>query len=215
MRIAGRRAEVEGGAFEPGADTAGLRIDVLEWTTQRDQTEVRAYDADGQPYTQLVPVQVGTTLLAMTLFDGGGQAFLAETEYEGRFATRDMQVQRDQLIELAARHAVQRFLADIAPVQVVSRVRLDDDDPGQEAILETANAGNIAQAAQDMRRYLERNPNNAAAAYNLAVFLEAMGEYGEALEFYDRALSTGYQDYYVTARAECARRLAAAEALQQ
>jgi tetratricopeptide (TPR) repeat protein len=77
----------------------------------------------------------------------------------------------------------------------------------------SAEAGNIARAADDARRYLDQHPDNAGAAYNLAVFLEAMGEYEEALAMYDRALSLGNKSFYVKARAGCARRLAAAHEL--
>ena len=56
-------------------------------------------------------------------------------------------------------------------------------------------------------------PRNASAAYNLAVLTEATGDYATALEYYDRALSLGYKEYYATARAACARRLAAAQDL--
>ncbi len=214
VRVAGRRASIEGGSFTLEHGAAGLRVDVLEWSAHRDSEQVHSHDSEGNPYVRTIAVQAGTALLAMTLFDHEGRAFLAEAEYEGRFVTRDTQMSRDEVIEEAARQAVGQFLADITPVQVVSRVRLDDEDPGQEPILQVARAGNIAQAAHDMGLYLQQNPYSASAAYNLAVFLEAMGRYGEALETYDRALSLGYQDLYSSARAECARRLAAAEALQ-
>lgn len=102
----------------------------------------------------------------------------------------------------------------LPPRQVVSRVRLDDDDPGQEAILETARGGNVAMAARDMRTYFDANPLSGSAAYNLAVFLEAMGEFHEAMTMYDQALSLGAKDLYHSARAGCARRLAAAEELR-
>ena len=117
------------------------------------------------------------------------------------------------MIELAAARAVQRFLADVTPRERTVRVRLDDDDPGQAKILETAEGGAIAQAAGDARRYLQAHPSNASAAYNLAVLLDAMGRYQEALDTYDRALSLGGKDYYLHARADCARRLANQQAL--
>ena len=98
--------------------------------------------------------------------------------------------------------------------EVVSSVRLDDEDPEQETILKTARAGNVRQAATDMQSYLGRHSRSASAAYNLAVFLEATGDFRQALEMYDRALANGYKAYYSDARAQCARRLAAVEALE-
>lgn len=213
VRVAGRRVVLEGAAPLPSG-TAGLRIDVLEWNASRDIERVEEVAEDRTVTYVDVPVQHGHVLLAVTLFDEHCQTYLAETEYPGEFRTRDMLMAREEVIENAARLALRCFLGDVTPRQVVSRVRLDEDDPGQEVILATAKAGNLAQAAQDMQRYLGQQPNNAIAAFNLAVFLEAMGQFPEALAMYDHALSLGGKAYYVTARAHCARRVASYEALQ-
>ena len=214
VRVAGRRAYLEGGTFSVDSEAAGLRVDVLEWSGTRDREEVRVYDQDGVPYYTEVPVMVGQALIAVTMFDRDGHAFLAESEYEGRFVTEDMQMPREEVIEIAAAHAIQNFLDDVTPIEVVTHVRLDEDDEGQEAILSVAKSGSIAQAADDMRRYLDANPGNASAAYNLGVFLEAMGQFQEALDSYDLALQLGYKEMYASARAQCARRLAAADSLR-
>jgi hypothetical protein len=214
VRVGGRNATVEGGQFTLDGNQAGLRVDVLEWNAYRDEHEVSTKGKNGEVVTQRTPVTRGQVLLAITFFGVTGSTFLAETEYEG-WASIPVDRPREEAIECAAQQAIAAFLNDVTPVQVVARVRLDDEDPGQEAILETARAGNVAMAARDMRAYLEQNPLNASAAYNLAVFLEATGEFPEAMAMYDSALSLGTKDFYVSARAGCARRLAASEELNQ
>jgi len=212
VRIAGRQATIEGGSFALGAEQAGLRIDVLEWNAARDEAQVTLTDPLGNQHVETVPVMRGNALLAVTLFDAQGHTFLAEAEYEG-CADTDVNAPREESIEAAARQALGSFLNDITPFSVVTRVRLDDEDPGQEPFLKTAADGATAQAAHDLELYFQECPNNASAAYNLAVLKEAMGDFHAALELYDRALSLGGKDYYASARAGCARRLSATESL--
>ena len=70
----------------------------------------------------------------------------------------------------------------------------------------------VGVAELGIREYVRRT-QVPAAAYNQAVLLDALGERYEALAWYDHALELGYQDYYASARAACARRIADAEAL--
>lgn len=214
VRVAGGRVDIDDQTQQfQGDDVRGVKIDVLEWNGSQDQRELESKDARGQVVCRQVDVQVGKVLLAVTLFDPKGRAYLGETEYEGTFETQDMKLVRDEVVARAAKAAVAQLLHDITPVEVVTRVRLDDDDAGQEPIIATATAGNLAQAARDARAYVEANPDNPSAAYNLAVFLDAMGNHEEAMTFYDRALHGSNKDYYVTARAECARRMSDSQAV--
>jgi hypothetical protein len=213
-KVAGGRVVLEDDeGVVAGTEKTGVKIDVLEWTSERTTQEVKSRDKTGKEVVRQVPVHQGMVLLAVTVFDGSGRAFLAEKEYRGEYASQDLDVTKEQVVEQASAQAIARFLADITPVQVVTRVRLDDDDPQQESILATAKAGNVAQAAQDAQKYAEANPNNPTAAYNLAVFLDAMGRYRDAIAWYDRAIAGGTKSYYAEARAECARRMAGQESL--
>jgi len=212
VQIRGRQASVADGEFTLDPHHAGVRIDVLEWNAQRDEEQVSHKNPDGTTRTETVPVLRGNVLLAVTLFDARGHAYLSEAEYEG-WSTAAPDAQREETIETAARSAVVSLLNDITPIQVVTRVRLDDEDEGQKSILEAASSGAVAQAAADLERYLEQDPMNASAAYNLAVLREAMGDFSSALELYDRALSSGGKDYYARARAGCAYRMQSAEDL--
>ncbi|MEZ5962651.1 MAG: tetratricopeptide repeat protein [Planctomycetota bacterium] len=214
VRVAGGHVTIDDQAKQLNGDSVrGVKIDVLEWNGSQGTRDVESKDAKGKVTTQRVDVQVGKVLLAVTLFDTQGRAYLGETEYEGTFETQDMKTARDDVVAAAARAAVARLMHDITPVEVVTRVRLDDDDEGQQAIVATAKAGNLAQAARDARTYVEANPNTPSAAYNLAVLLDAMGSYEEALAYYDQALGGSNKDYYTAARAECARRMGNAQAV--
>src|SRR5262245_7092183 len=158
VRVAGRKATIEGGDFALTAEQLALRMDVLEWEAERGETDVSCTDPSGVTRIERVPVMQGHALLAVTLVDPSGRALLAETEYEGRSQT-PASAARDEAIEAAACEAIANFLHDITPMLVVSRVRLDDEDPGQEAILETASNGGTAQAARDLEAYLQQSPN--------------------------------------------------------
>jgi hypothetical protein len=212
VRVAGRQASIEGGKFALEPEQAGLRIDVLEWNAARDEQDVTRTDPTGRQFVERVPVTRGNALLAITLFDPAGRACLAETEYEGS-ATTDPSAPREDAIEAAARQAIASFLNDITPFPIVTRVRLDDEDPHQEPMLKAASDGATAQAAHELECYVQENPNIPSAAYNLAVLKEAMGDFRAALELYDRAIGLGGKDYYSRARAGCARRLSATESL--
>ena len=212
VRVAGRQASIEGGKLALEPEQAGLRIDVLEWNAARDEQDVTRTDPMGKQFVERVPVMRGNALLAITLFDPAGRAFLAETEYEG-CATTDPSAPREESIEAAAHQALTSFLNDITPFAVVTRVRLDDEDSGQEAMLKAASDGATAQAAHDLELYVQQNPNIPSAAYNLAVLKEAMGDFSAALALYDRAIGLGGKDFYSRARAGCARRLSATESL--
>ena len=73
VRIAGRRAEIEGPGAEQllDAEHAGIRVDVLEWMGHQDHELVEVVDELGEHSMETVIVQRGVVLLAITLFDGG------------------------------------------------------------------------------------------------------------------------------------------------
>jgi hypothetical protein len=213
VKIAGRKVTVEGDNKGPQENEAYLRVDVLGWDARRDTKEKETTDKDGKKKTVTAVTTTGKAILAVTLFDKQGRALLAEKEYEGKFETEDKEMSEEAVIKSAGQKAVAKLLADITPTQVQRLVRMDDSDDGQKIFLKTAERGNIAQARTDIEKYASANPNNSAAAYNLAVLTEANGDYTGALALYDKALKLGTKDFYSSARADCAKRKADAEAL--
>lgn len=219
INVSGREATLENFEGTLKGNELFVRADVLEWTANTDLEEYQDRVTTGsgtnkktRNVTKTRRVMTGRVLLQITVADGKGRAVLAEREYEGTVNV-DPDSGRDAAIEQAAERAVSMFLRDITPVQVTSKVRIDSGDKGQEAIIKTAEQGGVAIAAEDMLNYIRSNPNNAAAHYNLAVFYDAMGKYPEALDMYDQATRLGGEEWYADARAACAKRLTASQAL--
>jgi hypothetical protein len=212
VRLTGSRVKVRP-RYPLEEESAGLRIDIQEWQAARNSRTVEQENAEGERAETTRHTLVGSVVLGVTLFDSWGNALLAEREYEGSASGPTDEVGRDEVIERSAADAVARFLADVTPRSVVEKVRLDDGDPGQREILEIARDGHVTLAARRMEAYAEQNPGNAAAAYNLAVLFDALGERYEALAWYDSALELGYRSYYAGARDACARRIEDDQAL--
>jgi len=213
VRVAGRRVEVRP-RLRLSPETAGLRLDVHEWQASRHSRTVETKHDDGEVSRETIVSRHGSVVLGVTLFDTSGEALVAEREYVGTFTGRVGRFSKDEVIERAASVALSRFLFEVTPRRVTHRVRLDDDDEGQEEILEIVRDGHTDLAERRLRAYADHHPGNPAAAYNLAVVLDARGHYAAALDWYDRALELAYKDYYAAARAACARRVADADALR-
>lgn len=217
MKAAGRNVNLAGAAAPQGADEIWVRIDVLEWDANRDSREEPIFETDKktgervQVGTREVKFIKGKALIAVTASNAAGKALLAETEYE---SSAEGETEEEARV-LAGKKAIAQFLGDITPLPVVRQVRLDEDDKGQEKILKIAKDGNINAAISEMRAYLAANPGNPSAQYNLAVFLDAAGSYGEALDMYNAALRGSTKDYYAAMKAECQKRNDDAMALSQ
>jgi hypothetical protein len=195
------------------AGEMGIRVDVLGWDTTSATNTVEKTNAKGKKTTETVTTRTGKAVLGVTLFNKEGKALVAEKEYVGKIDTTDSNESDENVIKSAATQAVAKFLAEITPTTVVRYVQLDEDDEAQKPIVKTAQSGNLAQAKDDLQKYLQANANNAAATYNLAVLTDASGDYEAALTLYDQALTLGNKDFYSEARAACTKRKADAEAL--
>lgn len=211
VKVAGRNAEIVGATEAQAQDEVLLRVDVLEYTTQKDTKTVTKTDRQGRKYDEKVDVLKGKVLLAVTAVTATGRAVLAETEYEADVEGKDETSAKAG----AVKQAVAMMLADITPKPVTRAVKLDEDDKNQKTIIKVARDGNIAQAIAETRQYLEQNPNNPAAHYNLAVYLDASGQYEEAIEHYNHALAGSTKKFYADAKAACAKRLADQQALAE
>lgn len=217
LKAVGRNVQVAGAPTTQSADEVWMRIDVLEWSAYPDSRMEPIYERNKKTGEQVqvgereVRFVRGKVLLAVTAANAQGRALLAETEYE---ADAEGSSEDDARIA-AGKRAVAKFLYDITPVPVVRQVRLDEDDKGQEKILKLAKDGNLTAAIAEMRAYLQANPNNAIAQYNLAVFLDAAGDYDEALEMVNAALRNSTKDYYASMRGTVQKHIADAQALNQ
>lgn len=209
VKVAGRTVQVTGGTgAAQAADELGMRIEVLEWTANKESEEVRNSKGYVTGYRTFYK---GKVLLGVTLFNSQGRALLAEKEFAGTSNADN----EDVAIRNSASQAVWALLGEITPKYVAMDIRLDDDEPAQKPIIEAARHGNIAGALEQERALVAQNPNSGPANYNLAVMLDAQGQYTEALDAYTRAISLSNKSYYVSMKAQCASRLAAVQALSE
>jgi len=214
VAVVGQRADLDGGRRRMPSGQAGLRVAILEWRSHRQAEAVTRERADGGTYTEVVPFRHAGVVLEVSLFDEHGRAHLAQAEFEGHAKGEVSKLSRDIVLDRAARDAVGRFLDTVTPRWVTRHVPLDDDDPEQAPVLEAARAGRIAEAAERATHYFQSHPRSASAAYNLAVLLDALADYEQALAMYDRATRLGAKPFYAESREGCARRLAARRALE-
>jgi hypothetical protein len=209
MNVAGRSVQFLEGSSDPlpTPQDVALRIDVLDWNANSDSHT----NADGVTKSRWR----ARVVLGVTAANAEGKAMLAESEYVGEAFFEDTRHGGgEQLaIEQAARNAVARLLWDVTPIYVTKHIRIDEDDKAQQPILEVAKQGNLVRAIEELRGYLAQAPGNAVAHYNLAVMLDATGQYDEALSLYTKAIQLSSKAFYVQMKAECARRQAAQMAL--
>jgi tetratricopeptide (TPR) repeat protein len=215
LKAEGRAANVSGGKEAQGADEIYARIDIQGWQADKDEIEHKSTDKDGNKVTTVEKIYKGEVILGVTLAHPNGKAVLAEKEFKGESLLNADRYDKDQAIDAAAANAVYNLLREITPRPVEKDIRMDDDDKGQKEIIEIAKQGNLARAIEEMKKYIEKDANNPAAMYNLAVLLDATGAYKEALDYYTKATSNSTKEYYMNTKAECAKRLAAQEALMQ
>jgi TolA-binding protein len=213
VKVAGRGVQIVNAGSGPAQspDEIGVRIDINDWDAEKKTETVKGTDSKGNPTEREDKFYEAKTVVSVTAFTSAGKAVLAEEEYEMVARGED----KDQALGNAARALVSRILFDITPKYVTKYIRMDDDDKAQKPIIEVAKKGNVPQAITEMEGYVQGNPQNPAALYNLAVLLDASGKYQEAIDLYTKAISLSAKDFYVDMKGECARRLADQQALAQ
>lgn len=197
IRRAVARQAAEAGTFEveerlgrrgerPEDGEVALQINVTGWAPEGESGP----DGTGPRITLEVTV---------TTVSGGVRTI----SIEGHAPAPKRGAELGQAMRAAIDDAAAALLEAITPRRVTRRLQLDDSDGSQDPMLRAATEGRIARAHEDLRRYLERHPDNAAAAYNLALLTEALGRYEDAIQYYDRALALDDEPLYRRARQAC------------
>jgi len=220
VRVTGRAVQVSGGPALTD-EQIGLWFKVHEWDAelQAVREEQQYQEKVGANYvtrTRFVDrnVMSGNAVIEFAAWGKGGRTITAGREYAGNVMLDDRYAKDDARVA-AGKEAVKKFLADLTPRKVTRYVMVDKSDAEQGPMVQKMARGQVESASSELHAYAERHPDNAAAAYNLAVCADAMGDYANALQWYERAisLSGGAIAWYATARDECKRRLDAASAL--
>jgi hypothetical protein len=214
VKIAGRSVDVTGGKMAQVPDEIYVRLDVIDWNANKDTKTETKTDSKGAKYETTETVLKGKVVLGITASNAQNKALVAEKEYVATF-DGDKNDSEEKVLAAAARMAISKFLNDVTPSYVERKIRLDDDDEAQKQYIEVAKGGNIPKALEDLRAYVASNPNNTAGLYNLAVLLDATGQYEEALDAYTKAIAGSTKDYYVEMKTDCAKRLADRQAMAQ
>ncbi len=215
VAIAGPQVQLYGGRAPQGPDEILLRVDVLQWTAYPEQRTENHTDGKGNAYTTTEMVLTGRVVLGATAVSPQGAAMLAQQQYVGSRSKAGMGVRAEVMLEEAGRAAVAELLRSITPRTVQKSLRLDEDDDAQKPMLELAKAGEIVKATEQLRAYLASHPDSPEANYNLGVFLDVQGRFGEAIDLYTKADELAAKDYYLKAKADCEKRLADVQALSR
>lgn len=121
----------------------------------------------------------------------------------------------NDLLQRAVREAVEEFVSDVTPRQVVEKIELDDDDEALKPGIRAAEAGDLAGAERAWTEVIRREPNNSGAIFNLGVLLETRGEFDAAADAYRKALNISHKSLYSEALEDLNERLRDAESLQR
>ena len=206
-----RKMVMTGKDVSVSSDDVFVKFNVVASMKQDGRTTITRQTGVLGTETEEVPAVVTVMPVTFTVAKGE-EVLLSERQYDGRAVWPIEQgggdyPPRQQRYEAAIGKAVESFLEDITPRTVSRRVRLDYSDENQEPILDVARNGQVKQAATQMEEYAQEHPNSSSAYYNLAVLTDAMGQYEQAIEYYDKALSLGGKDYYTEVKASCQERL--------
>ena len=220
IRFDGRQGQVvmTGKETPVSSDDVFIKFNVIASMKRDGRTTITRRTGILGTEKKQVPAMVTVMPVAFTV-TRGEKVLLSERQYDGKAVWIIDQngggyPPHQQRFEAAVKKAVEKFLKDVTPRTVSRRVRLDYSDKNQEPILDAARNGQVKQAATQMEDYVQKHPNSASAYYNLAVLTDALGQYEQALEYYDKALSLGGKDYYTEVKASCMERLSEQRALE-
>lgn len=180
VTLAGRVATV---SVPPGGGEVFLKADFIESGSESVTKTVTEKTPQGAAVQKQVNVYKGNVLIGFTAVNAKGKALVADAQIDGSAEN----AAKDAAFDGAIANAVSKFYAAITPMSATRELVFDKSDLAQRPILDSAAAGNVPQATEQIRAYLNANPANATAMFNLGVLLEAGKKYQEAVEMYGKA----------------------------
>lgn len=214
----GARVDVGGVADRVDADAyvlaSVLRCEVEETEREESRTE------NGRKFTYLSVTPEGKARISFQVVRRDGQVIVMD-DYSGRSsapsfdATKRRAYSRGDLLENAVRSAVDSFMWDVTPRQVVEKIELDESLDALKPGVKAASEGDLRGAESSWNAVLSGDPNNAGAIYNLGVLQETRGDFDAASASYRRASQLSPKPLYRAALENLERRLREAQSLQQ
>jgi tetratricopeptide (TPR) repeat protein len=174
------RSWVPGDEEDTSGRQAYLAIEVVEWSyaeehlagalqpRARVRLDLRVSRSPNGPWSE--PFQTGGTV-------------------EGSESESEPKVPSDQLLAEACQRAVDDMLRAVAPRPRLEEVELDVDDDLLRPGASFAERGELEDARAAFESVHARHPQLAAAAYDLGVVVEALGDWERAEGLYNEAVS--------------------------
>ncbi len=178
--------QVEGWTPGEPVDASGRRaylcIDVAEWSFASPRTD--GGDAEPQARVRLL------TRVSRTPDGPWSEPYETGGLVEGTESPTDASRAGDsQLLLESSLRAVDDLLRALAPRPRVEEVELDVDSPLLQPGATAASRGDLEEARASFESVHARHPELPAAAYDLGLVLEALGQWEQAEALYAEALS--------------------------
>ncbi len=206
MRWSGDQATMMPAYQTPRQEEVFVHLDVRRWEVEKVTKEKEVVEGESRRILKEVHY-LGKAVFGVTTYDARRRSILARKRYVGTINLEGAQATRDRARNLALREAVDQLVRDITPTYFLDTVRLDEsrNDTAQATL--AIKKGKFDQASDILEQMLATYPKRSDVIYNLAVSLEGLGKFSDAMPLYDRAVQMNKASYYKDARARCARRL--------
>lgn len=155
----------------------------------------------------------GRVTFAVTAVDPDGREIMRDREYTATEDAEDVVGAGDRLKQQLLREAIGTFLDDITPREEPRLLRVDEKSDDMKPVAELIRERRYHSAREALEKMRRVQPHRPDVLYNIGVVHQGMGEYDEALDFYNRAIRNGPKDYYHQTRDHCIDRLEAIEEL--
>jgi tetratricopeptide (TPR) repeat protein len=201
---AGGRGEAEGAE---GAEGAAEQVSLDVVALGPEVEAIPGTSSHEDPKKAAEEVAAGTEFrvrlaLALTAVDAQGRVITAGQRLEGVAHARRW----EDALARARDRLGSRFASALSPRDDTRWREFDTTDVAQWPLLEAAQKGGLAEAADGLRAYARRSGRapSAPAYYNLGVVLEARGDHAGAHDAYAEAVRRSRRTPYVEAYVACA-----------
>ncbi|MFW5893510.1 MAG: tetratricopeptide repeat protein [Verrucomicrobiota bacterium] len=192
-------------------------VQILIYEINVDETyepKVKAENGQESAAVNITSGWKGLVSFAATVRGHRENSVMHDREYTARGEAENTEGAEDRLKEKLLQEAIQDFLEDITPREKTRLLRIDDEREDMKPIAELIRDRNYHSALETLQEMLQLHPQRPDLLYNIGTVLQGMGQYAEALDYYNQAIRSGPKDYYRETRQRCVDRLNAVEELE-